>query len=49
MYQKNLIKRLILVIEGEDTELDKSVIEQLLDPLIHCVRNSMDHGVETPS
>ena len=46
---KKLGKKINLVIEGEDTELDKSVIEQLLDPLIHCVRNSMDHGVETPS
>ena len=45
---KKLDKKINLVIEGEDTELDKSVIEQLLDPLIHCVRNSMDHGVETP-
>ena len=45
---KKLGKKINLIIEGEDTELDKSVIEQLLDPLIHCVRNSMDHGVETP-
>ena len=45
---KKLGKQINLVIEGEETELDKSVIEQLLDPLIHCVRNSMDHGVETP-
>ncbi len=45
---KKLDKKIQLVIEGEDTELDKSVIEQLLDPLIHCVRNSMDHGIELP-
>ncbi len=45
---KKLNKKIQLVIEGEDTELDKSVIEQLLDPLIHCVRNSMDHGIEMP-
>ncbi|MCL2792684.1 MAG: chemotaxis protein CheA [Spirochaetaceae bacterium] len=45
---KKLNKKIQLVIEGEETELDKSVIEQLLDPLIHLVRNSMDHGVETP-
>ena len=31
---------------GEETELDKSVIEALVDPLIHIVRNAMDHGVE---
>jgi two-component system chemotaxis sensor kinase CheA len=45
---KSLNKQVKLVIEGEDTELDKSVIEDLLDPLIHCVRNSVDHGIETP-
>ncbi|MBN2510813.1 MAG: chemotaxis protein CheA [Spirochaetales bacterium] len=45
---KNLNKKINLVIEGEDTELDKSVIEDLLDPLIHCVRNSVDHGIEMP-
>jgi len=43
---KTLNKKINLVIEGEDTELDKSVIEDLLDPLIHCVRNSIDHGIE---
>ncbi len=41
-------KEIKLVIEGEDTELDKSVIDDLLDPLIHCVRNSVDHGIENP-
>jgi len=45
---RSLNKRLQLVVEGGDTELDKSVIEDLLDPLIHCVRNSIDHGIETP-
>ncbi|MFP4549179.1 MAG: chemotaxis protein CheW [Spirochaetales bacterium] len=45
---RSLGKDVELVIEGEDTELDKSVIEDLLDPLIHCVRNSLDHGIETP-
>ena len=44
---KTLNKKIELVIEGEETELDKSVIEALLDPLIHCVRNSIDHGVES--
>lgn len=44
---KKLDKNIKLIIEGEDTELDKSVIEDLLDPLMHCVRNSIDHGVET--
>lgn len=45
---KSLGKKIKLIIEGEDTELDKSVIEDLLDPLIHCVRNAVDHGVESP-
>lgn len=44
---RSLNKYVNLVIEGEDTELDKSVIEDLLDPLIHCVRNSIDHGIES--
>lgn len=44
---KTLDKRVELLIEGEDTELDKSVIEELLDPLMHCVRNSLDHGIES--
>ena len=46
--QKDLNKKIELVIEGEDTELDKSVVEDLLDPIMHCVRNSVDHGIETP-
>ncbi|OJF76138.1 MAG: chemotaxis protein CheA [Treponema sp. CETP13] len=45
---KDLNKKINLVIEGEDTELDKSVIEDLLDPIMHCVRNSADHGIEMP-
>ena len=46
---KDLNKKVNLVIEGEDTELDKSVVEDLLDPIMHCVRNSLDHGIENPS
>jgi two-component system chemotaxis sensor kinase CheA len=46
---KNLSKKVNLVIEGEDTELDKSVIEDLLDPLMHSVRNALDHGIESPA
>ncbi len=45
---RSLKKKINLEIEGEDTELDKAVIEDLLDPLIHCVRNSIDHGIEDP-
>ncbi|MEW6535633.1 MAG: chemotaxis protein CheA [Candidatus Auribacterota bacterium] len=39
-------KEIILHIEGEDTELDKTVIEQIGDPLVHLIRNSADHGIE---
>ncbi len=46
--QRDLNKKVDLVIEGEDTELDKSVVEDLLDPIMHCVRNSADHGIESP-
>ena len=43
-----LHKEVDLSIEGADTELDKTVIDQLNDPLVHLIRNSMDHGIETP-
>lgn len=46
--QRDLNKKINLEIEGEDTELDKSVVEDLLDPIMHCVRNSVDHGIELP-
>jgi two-component system chemotaxis sensor kinase CheA len=41
-------KQVELVIRGEDTELDRSVIEVISDPLIHLLRNAVDHGLETP-
>ncbi|MBU5638714.1 chemotaxis protein CheA [Geomonas sp. Red69] len=41
-------KEIELTTEGADTELDKTVIEKLNDPLVHIIRNSIDHGVETP-
>lgn len=41
-------KKVELVIQGENTELDKTVMEQISDPLVHLVRNSIDHGIETP-
>ncbi|OWP48574.1 chemotaxis protein CheA [Pseudomonas nitroreducens] len=41
-------KQVELILQGEHTELDKSVIEKLSDPLTHIVRNSIDHGIETP-
>ncbi|CAD5374663.1 Signal transduction histidine kinase CheA [Rubrivivax sp. A210] len=42
----DLGKDIALVISGEDTELDKTVVEKIGDPLMHLVRNSMDHGIE---
>ena len=45
----DLHKQVELAIEGADTELDKTVIDQLSDPLVHLIRNSMDHGIETPA
>lgn len=41
-------KRVELITEGESTELDKGMIEKITDPLMHLVRNSCDHGIETP-
>ena len=43
---RDLRKEVELAIEGADTELDKTVIDQLNDPLMHLIRNSMDHGIE---
>ncbi len=43
---RDLGKNVELTIEGADTELDKTVVEQLGDPLMHLIRNSMDHGIE---
>ena len=45
---KNLNKEMELVIEGEHTELDKTIVEQIGDPLIHLIRNAVDHGIEKP-
>ncbi|MGE3267739.1 MAG: chemotaxis protein CheW [Chloroflexota bacterium] len=41
-------KKVELVIEGQETELDRSVIEEIGDPLVHLLRNAIDHGVESP-
>lgn len=43
-----LDKKINLKLVGEDTEVDKTILESLGDPLVHLVRNSVDHGVETP-
>jgi two-component system chemotaxis sensor kinase CheA len=44
---RELGKDIMLVIAGEETELDKTVVEKIGDPLMHLVRNSMDHGIES--
>ena len=46
---KELNKDIELITEGAETELDKTVIEKLNDPLVHLIRNSIDHGIETPA
>ena len=45
---RDLGKEIKLEMYGEDTELDKSVIETLVDPLVHIIRNAVDHGIEKP-
>ena len=45
---KELNKEINLTIEGEDTELDRTVIDEIGDPIMHLLRNSLDHGVEMP-
>lgn len=45
---KKLDKKIDLVVEGESTELDKTVLERMMDPFVHLVRNSIDHGIESP-
>ncbi|MBD3585313.1 chemotaxis protein CheA [Salinimonas sp. HHU 13199] len=45
---RSLKKEITLELEGEDTDLDKNLVEALADPLVHLVRNSVDHGIEMP-
>ncbi len=45
---RELHKEIELVISGEETELDKSIVEEIGDPLVHIIRNSCDHGIELP-
>lgn len=45
---RNLKKEVNLELQGEDTDLDKNLVEALADPLIHLVRNAVDHGIEAP-
>jgi two-component system chemotaxis sensor kinase CheA len=44
-----LDKDIKLELEGEDTELDRTILEKLGDPLVHLVRNACDHGLEAPA
>lgn len=46
--KNQLGKEVDLVVEGEFTEVDKSLVEELSDPMVHMVRNALDHGIETP-
>ncbi len=46
--EKKLGKKMSLTITGEETELDRTVVDQIGDPLMHLLRNSADHGLETP-
>jgi two-component system chemotaxis sensor kinase CheA len=45
---RSLNKDISLILEGEETDLDKNLVEALADPLVHLVRNSVDHGIESP-
>ena len=45
---RELNKKIELEISGEETELDKSIVEEIGDPLVHIIRNSCDHGIENP-
>ena len=41
-------KQVQLVLNGEDTELDRTIVDEISDPLVHMIRNAVDHGIETP-
>lgn len=46
---QQLGKKVELILKGEETELDKTVMEKIVDPMVHLVRNSLDHGIESPA
>ncbi|MGI2258481.1 chemotaxis protein CheA [Shewanella sp. GXUN23E] len=46
---QQLGKKVELILKGEETELDKTVMEKIVDPMVHLVRNSLDHGLESPA
>jgi two-component system chemotaxis sensor kinase CheA len=45
---KKLNKKINLVVEGKETEMDRTVIDEIGDPMVHLIRNSIDHGIEAP-
>ena len=45
---KKLNKKINLVLEGKDTEMDRTVIDEIGDPMVHLIRNAIDHGIESP-
>jgi two-component system chemotaxis sensor kinase CheA len=45
----NLSKKIELVVEGKNTELDKTMVERVADPIMHIIRNCLDHGIESPT
>ncbi|MEM6708452.1 MAG: chemotaxis protein CheA [Pseudomonadota bacterium] len=45
---RKLEKKVELIVDGGDTEIDKTVLERMMDPLVHLVRNALDHGLEEP-
>jgi two-component system chemotaxis sensor kinase CheA len=45
---RNCGKKIQLTMEGEETEIDRNVVEELYEPMVHMIRNSVDHGLETP-
>ncbi len=45
---KEFKKKIKLIVKGEETEIDRGIIEELNDPLVHMIRNSCDHGIESP-
>jgi len=46
---KKSVKEVDLIMEGEETEIDRNMVDSIYDPLVHMVRNSVDHGVQVPS
>jgi len=46
---KDLDKKIKLIMSGQETEVDRTVVDEIADPLIHLIRNSIDHGIESPS